>query len=506
VFAIQSIMLVSLGFLLAVMLAFIVAPAYWGRAVRLTSERLRGSLPMSEAEIRADKDRLRAQHAISIHKLQTRIESESLSVARQKVDINRRDAKIGKLEKTLSNLNTNLEASENARRVLEHTILDRVPRIEKRLSEARDLISERDSEIAMLQSDNGKTFLALDEAMQINQQQRVEIDRLKSLLAIRHERAVMERATQVAAYEGDLATRSELEALRARTREQASLISKLQGLLRDNVNNTEINEDKKREVLKENLNEIGSDMQAAQGILTTVAANDANAVEENAKAMRELNSKVESQAGEIEKLRAALNVFEGSEQDKKSRSLRDMRIALKARVASLEKETAIQAETIRKLRAELASTNDRSARQAAFHMNELRRLNAGTYPASISARQRADARHQAEQEAKRRRSLAERITEKVPAASADLARTPSHRHLATSSASTAVPQQPSKDALPSLLEPVDSIIAEKNQPAKRETSASADVGVQQEREDANAGASVPKRSRLLERIAGTAKN
>ena len=503
-FAIQSIMLVSLGFLLAVMLAFVVAPAYWGRAVRLTSERLRSSLPMNEAEIRADKDRLRAQHAIRIHKLQTRIEAESLSVARKKVDINRRDAKIGKLEKTLSDINTNLEASENARHVLEQTILDRVPRIEKRLDEARNLISERDSEIAILQSDNGKTFLALDEAMQINQQQRVEIDRLKNLLATRHERAAMERANQVAAYEGDLAMRSELEALRARTREQASLISKLQVLLRDNINNTEMNEDKKREVLEENLQKIDSDMQAAQGTLTPVAANDSNALVKNTKEMRELTSKIEAQAGEIEKLRAALNVFEGSEQDKRSRSVRDMRIALKARVASLEKETGRQAETIRKLRVELASTNDRSARQAAFHMNELRRLNAGTSPSAISARQRADARHQAEQAAKRRQSLVERITEKVPTASANLARTPSHRHSSTSSVAP-LPQS-SKDDQPTLPEQVDPVVSGKSETKEREAPVLDNVVVQSEGKDVKENAATPKRSRLLERITGTAKN
>ena len=61
---IQSIMLAAMGFTAASLLALLLAPAFWSRAVRLTNQRLRAAMPLSEHEIRADKDLLRAEFAL----------------------------------------------------------------------------------------------------------------------------------------------------------------------------------------------------------------------------------------------------------------------------------------------------------------------------------------------------------------------------------------------------------------------------------------------------------
>ncbi|MGI9411288.1 MAG: hypothetical protein ACR2OV_14510 [Hyphomicrobiaceae bacterium] len=419
-FTIQSIMLMLLGFMIALLMGFVAAPAYWGRAVRLTSERLRRSLPVTEAEVRADKDRLRAQHAIRVHQLENRIQVAQKSAARQKVEINRRDAAITNLENEATRLNSGLDASENARRVLEQTIMDRVPRVEERLSEARKLLFQRDREMASLQNDTSKTYRALDEAMQINAQQRSEIDRLKSSLATRRSRGSKGNADPE--LDGDIALRSELEALRTRTRDQASLITKLQELVAANSSKLQgkANEQAERsKQLEEQVAELDTGLDQVQSIRQSVAENDAEAVAETAETIRELRAANEVQATEVEKLRAALNVYEEPEQD--SRMLRDSKIALKARVASLEKETGGQADTIKRLRSELAGANDRSARQAAQHLNELRRLGAGTVPAAIAAKRQDPTTGR---RPSGRRNLADRITETVPAASADIARAP----------------------------------------------------------------------------------
>ena len=50
--SIQSIMLVALGFLTATLLALTFAPAFWSRAVRLTTQRIKERLPVTETEIR----------------------------------------------------------------------------------------------------------------------------------------------------------------------------------------------------------------------------------------------------------------------------------------------------------------------------------------------------------------------------------------------------------------------------------------------------------------------
>src|SRR5665647_1868357 len=124
------VMLAALGFLTAALLALFIAPLYRRRVARLTTEMLKRSMPLTEAEIRADKDRLRAEFAIRIHKLETKVEEATEASARQMVELNRRDAAISDLEGEVSHQRSFLEEHENARRVLEQTIMDRLPKVE----------------------------------------------------------------------------------------------------------------------------------------------------------------------------------------------------------------------------------------------------------------------------------------------------------------------------------------------------------------------------------------
>ena len=144
-------MLAGLGFLAAALLTVFLSPLYRRRVSRLTTEALKRSMPLTEAEIRADKDRLRAEFAIRIHKLETKLDEDTEMAARQMVDLNRRDAAISALEDEVSHQRTALEEHENARRVLEQTIMDRLPKVEHRLAEARKLLFQRDREIVDLE-------------------------------------------------------------------------------------------------------------------------------------------------------------------------------------------------------------------------------------------------------------------------------------------------------------------------------------------------------------------
>ncbi len=497
-FTIQSIMLVSLGFLMALLVVLVVAPVYWGRAVRLTTERIRQTLPISEPEIRAERDRLRAQHAIRVHQLTTRVDAAQMSAARQKVEINRREAAISDLERQLSDLNINFEASENARHVLEQTILDRVPRVEERLGEARKALFQRDREMAALQADTAKTFRALDEAMQINAQQRLEIDRLKSSVATRTGRNAKHPATPH--HDSELAVRSELEALRTRVRDQASLITKLQdGLAQRKAADTYGPASAQQAKRDSSIAELDSGLQNAKSILTSLADNDDNAVAEQAEAMKLLKAQNETLVAEIEKLKASLQVYESVDGAGKSGALRDSRISLKARVAALEKETSGQAETIRRLRAELASATDRSARQAAQHLAELRRLGAGTVPAMLDERpadNNADVRHP------KRQSLTHRITQSVPTTSADLARSPAaETHKVATNGLAAGPADPTDRRAG------NPVATDLRKPAPADADTDAQVSRNTEIADAvDETTTTPKRSSLLQRIAGLGKD
>ena len=86
---IQSILFFTLGFLCAGFLALMVAPAIWRRAVALTRKRIEASVPLSLAEIQADKDRMRAEFAMATRRLEMNIKALKEKAAAQLVEINR---------------------------------------------------------------------------------------------------------------------------------------------------------------------------------------------------------------------------------------------------------------------------------------------------------------------------------------------------------------------------------------------------------------------------------
>ncbi|MEZ2329329.1 hypothetical protein AB6802_06370 [Mesorhizobium sp. RCC_202] len=86
---VQSVLFFALGFLCAVFLVSLIAPAVWRRAVVLTRRRIEASLPLTPAEIQADKDRVRAEYAMTTRKLEMTVKSLQEKTAEQLVEIGR---------------------------------------------------------------------------------------------------------------------------------------------------------------------------------------------------------------------------------------------------------------------------------------------------------------------------------------------------------------------------------------------------------------------------------
>lgn len=395
-FTLQSLMLVALGILCASLIVVAILPSYRSRIQRLTSDEIRRSIPLTEAEIRADKDKLRAQFAIRVHKLEAEGEQQKLVAARQRIEMNRRDARITELQDETERIKAALEENVNARRVLEHTVTDRLPRLEQQLESARDLIKDRDDELAVLKTETNRSVRALDEAMQMNAQQRAEMERISASLATR---VPISRDTFTdPKFDGEIALRSEIEALRAKTREQAGLIHKLQsGAESRDASQTSADPD---------VDQLRRELAAAEAAVKATRESAASgsydraAAEAQAKA---LNSRIDEQAGEIARLAAALAVYENSSDSGAGRpAAQSSRLASKARISALQAQLTQQTETIQRLRSELAASNERLARQAAHYMEEMRRLGSGTVPTSIDPRRGRDAP---------RRSLADRISQ-----------------------------------------------------------------------------------------------
>lgn len=361
-------MLVALGFLAASLLWLIVAPSFWSRAVRLTTKRLKQSIPLSEMEIEADRDRIRAEYAIKMHKLETLVEQVKLAAARQHIEINRRDARVNMLEADLERLTATYEEAQNARRVLEQTITDRLPKVEVRLTEASKVLHARDRDIEELSLTSERQQRALKDAKAQSDQQQGEIDRMSAALA---QRVVRNANGDGARSDADKALKAEVEALRVKTREQAQVLARMQSLAGRSGMNDQAGQSPGLE---------GDDQGRADALPSAQQA----AFEEQ---VRMLRARTDDQAAEIARLKAAIAVFEGDGDGKAS--VRDSRVALKARLQSLEAQATQHTETIVKLRAELAAANERLARQANHFTSELKRLGTGPSAASSGRAHRA---------------------------------------------------------------------------------------------------------------------
>ena len=403
--SIQTGMLVALGFLLASLLWLLLASAFWSRAVRLTTARLKRSMPVSEAEIKADRDRLRAEYAIKVHRLETSLEQAKLERARQLIEINRRDASISALESDVVGIRADLEENQNARRVLEQTVADRLPKVEARLAEAKRLLFNRDREIAELTQGAKRHKQALEEASSINAQRAAEIEQLNSTLHTRRSRRSNDSP-------GEAPLQTEVEALRTKAREQAALIDRLQrrlgqgyilpGQAGPTATSADGDDDRARETLTE-----------AEAVLDQARnppAAEASSVDRE-REIRALKARAEDQAGEIARLKAALAAFEQADDGGR---LKNSKIALRARVGSAEAQAERQAATITRLRAELAAANERLARQAAHFMDEMSRIGSGAVGAAQGRLGGRDGR----------RKLVDRVAQVRPSIATDAAKPP----------------------------------------------------------------------------------
>lgn len=399
---IYAAMLVILGFLLAALLLIVLLPAYRRRIERFTSERLKRALPLTEAEIRADKDRIRAEYAIEVHNLEMQLEEAALAAARQSVEINRREAKVHELEEAIDAQKTNVNAHENARRVLEQAIMDRLPKVEQRLTEARRLLVQRDREIAALTETSNTQTEALKEATQINVQQADELHRVKAALETR---AARNRETLGdPRFDGEVALRTEIEALRSKTREQAAMIERLHGGVGSEAEyRPPAGEEEMVERLKGQLAKAEAELnaiRAGESSDTVGRADDGDKV-------RDLQSQLGAQNAEIVKLKAAITAYE--EAPGGTQIGRDSGIAAKAEISRLQAEVEDQRRTIQALKAEIAGNNERLARQSQHFRDEMRRLGSGVVTAPGTGEKGRSPAEAA------RRSLAERITQpRVP--------------------------------------------------------------------------------------------
>lgn len=191
---IENIMYFALGLLAASLLALIIMPAVWQRAVRLTKRRIEAATPITMAEFRADKDQLRAEFALSTRRLEMNVETLRKRLAEQLGDVNQKRSDLGALkaerDKHLS-IVRELEERETELRArileLEKEGADLAQRLRKRDRE----LETRGQEIDSLRTSirGGLASATTIDGLELSGDPADDIERLTTALAIERKRA-----------------------------------------------------------------------------------------------------------------------------------------------------------------------------------------------------------------------------------------------------------------------------------------------------------------------------
>lgn len=179
---INALMFGALGFFLGCLLALMLAPPLWNRAVKLTTRKLEATMPMSLNDIQADKDQLRAEFAIELRKVEVALDKAKEKATRELIEANKRRVEISMLNTDLATVKGQLQENENANRVLQQTIKRRLPDLDTRLKAAKKALAELEQVNGELRATVASQSDALKTARTTLHNQRSDIERLRMAL------------------------------------------------------------------------------------------------------------------------------------------------------------------------------------------------------------------------------------------------------------------------------------------------------------------------------------
>jgi len=227
----QSSLIFLLGFLSAGFIALIVAPMVWRRAVALTRKRIEASVPLTQAEIQADKDRMRAEFAMATRRLEINFKNFREKAAAQIVEINRNREELKQLMAERSERHealTRLEVQSGEIRAELRRREDELQVLTEKLEQAENLLEQRATEIEKLgRMYDDASFTAANRQVEIAARDS-ELEKLNNDMAmLRSERREIDRRNQEATTEN----RGAREALKAEQERAAALEARIERLL-----------------------------------------------------------------------------------------------------------------------------------------------------------------------------------------------------------------------------------------------------------------------------------
>jgi chromosome segregation ATPase len=297
---IENIMYFALGLLIAGLIALVIMPAVWRRAVRLTKRRIEAATPITMAEFRADKDQLRAEFALSTRRLEMNVEALRKRLAEQLSDVNQKRTDLGALKAERDQhlaVVTELEARETELRArileLEKDGADLAQRLRMRERE----IDERSGEITTLRNSLRGGLPRETEGITLSGDYEGDIDTLTTALAIERKRAAfLEQQAQTLL--------TQLESSDRRGAEANQAIAKMRDALSGR--------DRQRDLDSEELVAAEARIASAENRLNALLAETSAVVERSEERAQGLLAEKLSMETELEALRAKVGNVEAS--------------------------------------------------------------------------------------------------------------------------------------------------------------------------------------------------
>ena len=162
---IEWIMLFGIGFLVAVLLVIGIFPLVHARAVRLTTRRLEAVTALSLAELQADKDRLRAEFAMSSRRLELSVEQMKAKNTSQLVEIGKKSVAIGRLKLELADKIATLFALEAKERQLADDLQSTQANLEGKasaLEESERALASKQAELVAIRANLRGNVVMID--------------------------------------------------------------------------------------------------------------------------------------------------------------------------------------------------------------------------------------------------------------------------------------------------------------------------------------------------------
>jgi chromosome segregation ATPase len=207
---IESVMYFGIGFLAAALLGLLFIPLVHNRAVRLTMKRLEAATPLSIAEIRADKDQLRAEFAMSTRRLEMSVEKMKAKTTTQLAELGKKTDAINQLKKELGEKTATIFALE----ARDKTLRDQLRATEEEfqikssaLREAERHLADKEAEFTKLLGELGERSLVADNQRSEIAAFRAQVEALKVGVAD-YERAVAETENRLSRERADAETTS----------------------------------------------------------------------------------------------------------------------------------------------------------------------------------------------------------------------------------------------------------------------------------------------------------